>query len=79
MDEGDEPRPLRQIKKQRSQRVSVTRDANPSHVRTHGAPGMNRTCDLRFRKPLLYPRKPLPGKVLKQWPVSNTPTARVIA
>jgi hypothetical protein len=20
-----------------------------------GAPGMNRTCDLRFRKPLLYP------------------------
>jgi len=28
---------------------------------------------------LLYPRKPLLGKVLKQWPVSNTPTARVIA
>ena len=22
---------------------------------TFGAPGMNRTCDLRFRKPLLYP------------------------
>ena len=21
----------------------------------NGAPGMNRTCDLRFRKPLLYP------------------------
>ena len=26
---------------------------SPSFI---GAPGMNRTCDLRFRKPLLYPR-----------------------
>src|SRR5437867_3473904 len=33
------------------------RGAEPSHRNTTkiGAPGRNRTCDTRFRKPLLYP------------------------
>ncbi len=28
---------------------------NPATVENIGAPGRTRTCDLRFRKPLLYP------------------------
>ena len=39
-----------------SAQVEVETDApNPETVEIIGAPGTTRTCDLRFRKPLLYP------------------------
>ena len=52
--------------------------ANHDAASSSGAPGMNRTCDLRFRKPLLYPLSYGSGDGAK-WGAKFADTRRVIS